>query len=134
MTEDTIEERAIVLSIKPFYWDAIVKGAKKYEYRRRLASKSVDRIYFYVTAPIKKVMGFTQVLFELSDTPDSLWERTEHASGISRQNYNCYFYGCDRCHAYGLGAIAVFEKPKGLGEFGLKRAPQSFAYVKEDVK
>ena len=132
MTAKKEKTRDIILSIKPLYWERIVKGEKQYEYRRRLASKSVDRIFFYVTAPIKKVMGFTQVLFELSDTPDSLWERTEHASGISRQNYNCYFYGCDRCHAYGLGAIAVFENPKELSEFGLKRAPQSFAYVKEE--
>ena len=123
---------SIILSIKPLYWEMITNGTKRFEYRRKLASVPINKIYFYVTAPVKKVMGFTQVLFELSDTPDALWERTEHASGISRQTYNCYFYGCDRCHAYGLGAIAVFENPKELSEFGLKRAPQSFAYVKEE--
>ena len=124
----------IILSIKPLYWERIVKGEKQYEYRRRLANNSINRIYFYVTAPVKKVMGFTDVVCGLADNPDSLWERTKHASGISRQSYNCYFYGCDRCYAYGLGAVGVYEIPKELGAFGLKRAPQSFAYVKEEEK
>ena len=128
-----IKSESIVLSIKPIYWERIVKGEKLYEYRRRLASKSIDRIYFYVTAPIKKVMGFTQVLFELSDTPDSLWERTSHVSGISEEDYFAYFDGCKRGYAYGLGVIAIYENPKELSEFGLKRAPQSFAYIKETV-
>lgn len=47
------------------------------------------------------------------------------------KDYFAYFDGCKRGYAYGLGIIAVFENPKELSEFGLKRAPQSFAYVKE---
>ena len=123
---------SIILSIKPMYWERIVKRTKQYEYRRRLASKSVDRIYFYVTAPIKKVMGYAELWGSYADLPGYMWERTKYVSGISEEDFFAYFNGCKRAYAYGLDAVTVFENPKELSEFGLKRAPQSFVYVNEE--
>ena len=34
----------ILISIKPEYVEKIFDGSKKYEYRRRLANKAVDKI------------------------------------------------------------------------------------------
>lgn len=123
---------SIILSIKPLYWEMITNGTKRFEYRRKLASVPINKIYFYVTAPIKKILGWSEVYCEYTDDPVSLWERTQHVAGISRQTFNCYFYGCKRACAYGLGFVCIYENPKELSEFGLKRAPQSFAYVKEE--
>ncbi len=128
------ESGSIILSIKPLYWERIVKGEKTFEYRRRVAGRRIDRIYFYVSAPIKKILGYADIAGTLADEPSSLWELTQYASGIYREHFNCYFYGCKIGYAYSLRGVVVFEEPKDLSEFGLKRAPQSFAYVKEDVK
>ena len=43
--------RSIVLSIHPKYVEQILLGTKKYEYRTRICSKSVNKIYIYETSP-----------------------------------------------------------------------------------
>ena len=40
-----------------------------------------------------------------------------------------YFKGKDIAYAYKLGNIKVFDQPKSLADYGLKAAPQSFAYI-----
>lgn len=143
MTDETIEVRDIILSIKPVYWERIVCGEKKYEYRRKIVIvPEIRRIYFYVTAPVKKVMGYAEVVGEaLAFLPEDLWRMTkDEGPGISEEAFFEYFKGIDEDNystgigAYKLGAVTVFPEPKDVGEFGLKRAPQSFAYVKECMK
>ena len=41
-----------------------------------------------------------------------------------------YFKNKDKAYAYKLGKVKVYECPKSLLDFGLRMAPQSFAYVK----
>ena len=48
---------SILLSIKPEYVEKILKGEKRYEFRRKLCQKEVDKIYIYETSPVKKVVG-----------------------------------------------------------------------------
>ena len=143
MTDETIEVRDIILSIKPVYWERIVGGEKKYEYRRKIVIvPEIRRIYFYVTAPVKKVMGYAEVVGNaIALTPEDLWDATEEGSrGIEKEAFLAYFDGIDEnfyghpIGAYQLGAVTVFPEPKDVSEFGLKRAPQSFAYVKEYAK
>lgn len=35
-------------------------------------------------------------------------------------------------YAWHISDLEIFDKPKELGEFGLERAPQSWAYIRED--
>ena len=46
----------ILLSIKPEYTNRILEGSKKYEFRRSVAKRKVDRILIYSTAPEMKVV------------------------------------------------------------------------------
>lgn len=126
---------SILLSIKPIYWERIVSGEKKHEYRRRLGPWAVEKIYFYATSPVSKVVGYAECEGVFRSDPDGLWAWTHKESGISEEDFYAYFDGCDmgKCGAYELGKVVVFEKPKELSEFGLKHAPQSFAYIKETV-
>jgi len=48
------------LSIKPEYVEGILNETKKFEFRKRLADKSVERIIIYSTLPIKQVVGEVQ--------------------------------------------------------------------------
>lgn len=119
----------IILAIKPKYVDEILAGIKRYEYRTRVPKNPISTIYIYETAPMKKVVAEVQVIKILALSPNDLWEETQKFSGITKQFFDEYFFDRKIAYAYKLGAIKVYEKPLELENFGLKKAPQSFAYV-----
>lgn len=121
----------ILLSIKPEYLARIIDGTKEFEYRRHLASKPVDSILFYATAPVQQIIGEVEVRGTKSSSPTVLWEQTKKTAGISRKEYRAYFHGCKVAHAYILGEFQKFNSPKKISEFGITHAPQSFAYIYE---
>lgn len=122
--------KALLLSIKPEYAEKILKGEKKFEYRKRLAKEDVSYIYVYSTAPSMKVVASVHIEGHLSDSPTALWEKTKAAAGISRAKFRDYFRGCKTAYAYELGKVEIFESPKNLSDFGVAVAPQSFVYIK----
>ena len=124
--------RSILLSVNPEYVDKIFAGSKKYEYRKRLASKTVDKILIYSTAPIMKVVGEVQVIETISASPTALWECTKKFAGISRGKYRKYFKGCKVAYAYQLGQVIRYDPPKELGEFNVNLPPQSFIYLSSE--
>ncbi len=124
---------SILLSIHPKYVENILSGAKKFEYRKRLASNNIEYIYIYSTSPIMKVVARVRVTDVLHASPTALWEKTKTASGISLQAYSQYFDGCKSAYAYELGDIQVYETPKYLHDFGINTAPQSFVYINGDT-
>lgn len=121
----------ILLSIKPEYVRKILEGSKKYEFRRSVAKRKVDRILIYSTAPEMKVVAMVEVLGILKDSPKKLWEKTCAYAGISRSKFMDYYANRSVAYAYQLGELQKFDTPKTLAEYGFKAAPQSFVYVEE---
>lgn len=77
-----------------------------------------------------KVIGEAEILDVLALSPDELWEETKEFSGITKGFFDNYFKNRKIAYAYKLGKVKVYDEPKDLSEFGLKSAPQSFAYAK----
>ena len=75
---------AIILSIKPEYVQKIISGEKKYEYRRKLCKKEIDRIYIYCIQPVKKIIAEVEVTGRIEDDKELLWTKTRGASGIEK--------------------------------------------------
>jgi predicted transcriptional regulator len=121
----------ILLSIKPEYTNRILEGSKKFEFRRSIAKRKVDRILIYSTAPEMKVVAMVEVLGVEQDSPKNLWQKTHANAGISRPKFMDYFANRSVAYAYRLGKLQKFEKPKTLAEYGISAAPQSFVYVEE---
>ena len=121
-----------MLSINPEYVERILSGTKKYEFRKRLANRAVDKILIYSTSPIMKVVGEAQIVETISASPTVLWETTKKFAGISRKKYREYFKGCKVAHAYQLGQVMRYDPPKALGEFNISIPPQSFVYLSVD--
>lgn len=119
----------ILISIKPEYTEKIISGVKKYEYRRHVAKKDISSIIIYETAPIKRVVAEAEIEAILSYTPDELWKLTKEESGINKKFFDEYFKGKRIAHAYRIGKVKVFEKPKLLENYGVRYAPQSFIYI-----
>lgn len=119
----------ILLSIKPEYVERIFNGSKKFEFRKHLPQKKVDRIVVYSTDPVQRVVGEVDVLETLTMKPSPLWETTKTAAGISRAKYRAYFKGCAAAYAFRLGQTQKYDVAKTLEEIGVKSAPQSFVYL-----
>ena len=119
----------IVISINPEHVKNILNGTTKYEYRTRAAKSDVNKIIIYETTPIKKVVAEAEIIEVLAMDPEDLWEQTSEYSGITKSFFDSYFNNRDIAYAYKIGKVKKYDEPKTLQEFGLKSAPQSFAYV-----
>lgn len=135
----------IILSIHPKWAEKIYAGEKKIEWRKT-KPKSYDRemkVYLYETAPVKKVTGYfvtkSVVRLEMSDPP---WENAEINPAAEKViNEGCVplddlkKYAGKKAVVYGLKVLycsKFFNDPKPLEDFGLKRPPQSWQYLKEE--
>ncbi len=122
-------KKRIIISINPVHVDNIIKGIKKYEYRRIAAKHDVSSIIIYETTPIKKVVAEAEIIEVLEMNPEDLWELTKDKSGINKKFFDAYFKNKQVAYAYKLGEIKVFDEPKLLLDYGIKNAPQSFVYI-----
>ncbi len=122
--------RKIIISINPEHVKNIINGTKRFEYRTKAAKNDVNKLIIYETTPIKKVVAEAEIVEILALEPNALWKETKEFSGITKEFFDEYFKGRKVAYAYKLGKIKVYEEPKNLNEFGLKVAPQSFAYAK----
>ena len=52
----------MILPIYPEYIDLIIKGKKKYEFRKFTCRKEVKTILLYATHPIKAIVGEAKIL------------------------------------------------------------------------
>lgn len=64
----------ILLSINPEHVENILKGSKRYEYRKVRCRAEVDKILLYSTSPISQVVGEAEVVKVIEDKPDVVWE------------------------------------------------------------
>ena len=119
----------VIMSINSMHAEKILAGTKRYEFRKIRCKKRVDVIVIYATAPIKKVLGEVEIRGVIEDLPQAVWEKTKTAAGIDVSFFNRYYQGRNKAVAYELGDMSIFVKPKNLSDYGLKVAPQSYAYV-----
>lgn len=132
--------RDIVLSIKPEYCERILSRVKFFEYRRKIPKAMIDKAYIYCSSPVSKVVGVGYVTCIVEADLESLWHKTNDFNGdmgenklsfggITKEQFDKYFKGCKKGYAIHFGVVKQFKTPKDISEFGLKKAPQSFAYV-----
>lgn len=119
----------ILISINPEYVDKIIRGIKKYEYRKRAAKKDIDKIIIYETVPVKKIVAEAEIIDVLAMSPEELWKETKLESGVTKDFFDLYFKDKKIAYAYKLGQIKVYEEPILLMDIGVKNAPQSFIYL-----
>ena len=122
-------KKNIIISINPEHVLNIINKTKKFEYRKRAAKEDINKIIIYETVPVKKVVAEAEILEVLKMEPELLWSETKEYSGITKKFFDDYFKNKKVACAYKLGKVKVYDRPKELIEFGIKYAPQSYAYV-----
>lgn len=119
-----------LLSIKPKYVKKIIEGTKKYEFRKAIFKNNVKKVWIYESAPTKKIIGEFYVGIILSDSPEGLWEKLQDESGISEEEFFCYFDGKGKGYALEIKKFKLYKKKinpqETIPDF---HPPQSFCYM-----
>ena len=100
----------VLLSIKPRYVEAILKGDKRYEFRKNIfRHKDVEYVYIYATAPVKKLVGFFKIGDIIEDHPVCLWDQLGDVSGLNEREFFSYFADNDRGFAIEIQSVVEFS-------------------------
>lgn len=120
----------VLLSIKPEYAEKIFSGTKRFEFRKSIFKNTdIEKVIVYASSPVQKVIGEFTILDILNDDIDTIWEKTEPYSGITKDFYLSYFANKEKAYAIKIGKTKRYRKARTLGDYNLHYAPQSFAYL-----
>lgn len=124
----------VLISIKPKYVDEILNEKKKFEYRKSIFKREIDKIYIYSTSPEQKIVGYFVYTGYYKETPEIIWQNTKKYSGIDEESYYKYFYKRPYAYAIKIEQINAFRKPidpqKAFQNF---LPPQSYIYLEGDL-
>lgn len=130
-----MQNKSVLLSIKPKHAINIFDGKKKVELRRKLPRKikKGDPIVVYVSSPIKKIYGVFTVKKIIQAPVNILWEKVYKKSCISRNEFFQYFSNLEIGYGIVIDEYWVLANPINLLEIKNKtnffNIPQSFRYL-----
>lgn len=122
----------LLLSIRPEFVKKIISHEKKYEFRKRIFRKNVDKLFIYSSSPEKKIIGYFTAGEIVKDNPENLWANFSHVAGISKETFFDYFEEKKEGFAIEIKDLTIFTKPIHTDKLENFRAPQSFCYIGDD--
>jgi len=124
-----------LLSIKPPHVEAIVKGDKRYEFRKSIfRKKKLETVYIYSTTPVKKIVGSFRIGRIIEDYPERLWNQLNRFSGLSYLEFFHYFEGKEKGFAIEIESVVEFKNPIDPKDFIPNfLPPQSFYYLDSSI-
>lgn len=126
--------KTIIATIKPYYLVNIRRGVKLYEIRKTCPTDTPFRVLCCESGSGGKIKAEFEVMSPIKTNPEYYLEMVDSAC-ISMNDAIRYANGkqiwfwdinnlIDYCSTKG-------QRVRNISEFGLKRAPQSWQYVKE---
>lgn len=124
----------VIISIKPIYVKRILRGTKKFEYRKGIFKQDVNNIYIYESYPTKKIVAYFKYTGFLSDSPKKIWNLTKNISGVDEDFFFKYFQGKECAYAIKIRDLKVLTKSidpkKVIEDF---TPPQSYKYIEREI-
>lgn len=126
--------KTALISIHPNHVTKILSGEKRLEFRRKWATKPVERLLIYSTAPSSRLVAVVRVRQIITGSPTALWKHAQEiGGGISRRKLLEYLEGVKS--AFALELHEVCKLGDGVAPsvvFGQSfQAPQSFRYLNQ---
>ena len=121
-------ERVAVMAIHPEYADAILRGTKQVEFRKRKLADDVETIVIYATAPVQKIVGEFRIRETVVDAPERIWARYGAVGVIDRHSFAEYYASTVNAVAFVVDKAIRYGQPRPLSELA-RSIPQSFYYV-----
>ena len=109
----------MILSISPEDIELIIKGKKKYDFRKFYCKALIKTILLYVKHPVKAIVGEAEILNIIKNTPENVWKITKKFAGMSKEDFDVYYCDKNVAIAYELGNIKIYKTPKCLKDFNL---------------
>ena len=110
---------ASLISVRPRFVDAIFRGEKAVELRRRKLNAPAHHVLFvYETAPVMAVRGFVRVLSVESGSVRGLWRRVGPLTAVTWSEYRAYFDGRSGAVAIHIGDPTLFAELLALSSRG----------------
>jgi type I restriction enzyme S subunit len=120
-----------LLSLKPEFAAAILSGRKRYEFRRTIfRRRGVTLAFIYSNSSVRRVVGAFEIGMVCEGSPQRLWDKYKHASGIDEPTFFSYFEGARVGYAIGISRVHPFT-PSVDPQVALPGfvSPQSFYYL-----
>lgn len=127
------EKRVIILSLQPEPYDKIVKGLKKYEFRRKFLSLPVNA-FIYVSSPIKAIKGFIEFGQPIWDEVEKIGEIAEMDGSGTKDGIKEYMNGLEQGYAIPIISVRQIESMP-LSDLRTKynfTAPQSYINIESN--
>lgn len=124
-----------LISIKPKYVSEIISGRKKYEFRKSIFKKDVEKVYVYSSSPQRQIVGYFKIKRIIHKHPMELWNTTKEFSGIKKKEFKEY-YG-NRSLGYAIEIEEFIELEEYISPYECYndfKAPQSFYYLNHSIK
>ncbi|APH38221.1 restriction endonuclease subunit S [Methanohalophilus halophilus] len=124
----------VLLSIKPEYVDEILKGKKKFEFRKSIFKRrDITKVFIYSSSPVKKIVASFEIAGIIEDYPENIWDQCHEYGGITKNDFFDYFSNTQIGYAIKICNLHEFSKP--IDPYLLKkdfRPPQSYYYLPLD--
>lgn len=121
----------VLLSIKPEFVKKIFSSEKRYEFRKVIfKNKDIKTIVIYASSPVSKIVGEFTIETVIQDSPETIWKLTRDYAGVGENYFKKYFKGKNKAYAIKVKRCIQYQQPISLSSIGVKRAPQSFMYLK----
>ncbi|MBC2746251.1 MAG: hypothetical protein HF975_04445 [ANME-2 cluster archaeon] len=120
----------VLLSIKPKYAIQILKGNKRYEFRKSIfKNRNIDQVYIYSSSPVKRITGAFSIKQIIEKHPIQLWNECKDFSGIDEDDFLKYFKGKETGFAIEIGEVKAFDPINPKDHIPFFVPPQSFCYT-----
>lgn len=126
--QETEKIPVVILSLHQKWWQKMVTGEKVLELRKTKPRCTAPfRVLVYVTGGVGIAGEF--VCPEVLEIKN--FREAERKSMVpARDIHNYATGGRSKVYGWGVSAVREYEKPLPLATLGIKRAPQSWQYIK----
>lgn len=130
-------DRPALLSLRPRFAEALLKGTKTVEIRRRPTRVSPGAICLvYASSPMRALVGAVAVAAVDVAAPDVLWRRHGPGTALQRCEYDAYLAARPVASAMVVAAAVSFRIAVPLAELRRRHhafvAPQSYRFLAPD--
>jgi predicted transcriptional regulator len=122
----------VILSIKPQYANAIMRGEKKVEFRKSSFKQKINKVFIYSSAPEQRIIGYFTIETIISNSPKKLWDEFNPVGSIDRESFFDYFANKDVGFSIVIKKVNKFKKaidPKMIIQNFVP--PQSYMYCED---
>ena len=130
-------DRALLLSIRPRYAQAILSGTKSAEIRRQRPTVHPGTpVIIYATKPVGALVGTARIANIAEGTPADIWEQHQNCTGVSKAEYDTYLSGAETayllflCQVQRLEPLLTLEQIRSAATF---QPPQSYRYLSQHM-